>query len=194
MAFQDIPLGSYMKFEDGESHTLALVGEPEMVEKFGEVKPVITVYHLYQNAWHCRTWQLSVRTVRSLQAEHKKRGNSWGSTAYTITRRGSTTDTVYEIATTAIQTPAGLVPLTQQQMSRGKFDREPIPAEGLGQAAAAPTAAPAPSPRILRAKYRSILAGLEDQARNYLVDAYGNADDCPDDVLAEAIDQSAIPF
>jgi hypothetical protein len=193
MAFQDIPLGSYMKFEDGESHTLALVGEPEMVEKFGETKPVLTVYHLYQNAWHCRTWQLSVRTVRALQAEHKKRGNSWGPTAYTITRRGATTDTTYEIATTAIQVPAGLVPLTQQQMGRGKFDRESIPAEGQAQPTPS-AAAPAPSPRILRAKYRGILAGLDDKSRDYLVEAYGDAESCPDDALAEAIDQSAIPF
>lgn len=201
MAFDDIPLGQFMRIEDGECEVIAFVGEPEVFKNnFGTMAPHITVYHLCNGEWHCRVWGISRKTGNVLHAEYKKHGLKWPATAYEVSRTGASTDTAYTIRDSKVLAPTGLKPLTAVQMERGKWERDPIPAEGEGEgegeassssAPAAPAATPA---KVLRVKYRMALGRLDDEMRAVMVEGFGDADSCPDDMLEAAIEEAKIPF
>jgi hypothetical protein len=188
MGFSDINLDSkYLTILDGETKILAFAGEPEYItNNFGEKKLTCTVYQFANDEWRCTTWGISSSTAKILFAEYLRAGRAWPSHAWEVSRRGQLKQTTYSMRPSSVQAPAGLVALTKAEMESGTWQREPIPAVAV---AAAPT-----SPRILRAKYRMELSKADDQPRNYAVDQYGNADDCPDDKLAEAIDSLSIPW
>lgn len=192
MGFGDIPLGKFLKVEDGETEIVAFVGEPELVKNsFGELGMVITCYHLDKDEWWPRQWGMSGKTARALHDFYKKNGEKWPAQAVEVSRMGEMAQTLYFFKLSAtILPPTGLVALTKVQLESTKWERDNIPAS----ASAATSGADAAQSKnaAMRLKYRIVYGKAADDLKADLLATFGDPETCPEEKLREALDFAAL--